>query len=33
VRGELERARRWGEELAVELGAARPSPKELRGIG
>jgi hypothetical protein len=29
ARGELERARRWGEELAVELGAARPSPRHV----
>jgi hypothetical protein len=27
LRGERERARRWGEELAVGLGAARPSPR------
>jgi hypothetical protein len=29
VRGERERARRWGEELAVRLGAARPPQRQV----
>ena len=29
VRGERERARRWGEELAVGLAAARPSQRQV----
>jgi hypothetical protein len=30
VPGERERARRWGEELALEFTAARPSPRQVR---
>ena len=29
VRGERERVRRWGEELAVGLAAARPSQRRV----
>jgi hypothetical protein len=29
LRGERERARRWGKELAVGLGAARPSQRQV----